>query len=69
MNYENPRPIDKVEAFELCGGILPTKRIERLIVGSKWEGTQVIFKKDGLFYIADLIETPTQESPRPAQKK
>lgn len=52
MKYKDAVEIGREEAFELCGGELPTKRIERIIARQVGLGDSIIFKENKKYYVA-----------------
>ena len=54
MKYKEAVEIDKVEAFEVCGCVLPTKNEEQLIVRQVGHplGNEVVFKHGRKYFIA-----------------
>ena len=58
MRSVNDVEIGAVEAFELCGGKLPTKRIDIVIARPVIDplGDSTIYKEDGKYFIASIKE-------------
>ena len=50
----NPVEIGREEAFELCNYELPTKKTEHIISRSTLETSQIVYKENGKFFIAEL---------------